>query len=86
MPLQLLDFLLDREPLALEAAPVDSGASDADRVKDWHKWEDMEFAERQQVAAGLREAGETRGGPRPFTKKDRSRFSNSLESLVCQAK
>ena len=40
----------------------------------------------RNLMAGLREAGEIRGGARPFTKKDRSRFSNSLESLVCRAK
>ena len=40
----------------------------------------------RNLMAGLREAGETRGGPRAFTQKDRSRFSNSLESLVCRAK
>ena len=40
----------------------------------------------RHLMAGLREAGETLGGPKPFTKKDRSRFSNSLESLVCRAR
>ena len=40
----------------------------------------------RNLMAGLREAGEIRGGSRPFTKNDRSRFSNSLESIVCRAK
>ena len=38
----------------------------------------------RNLMAGLREAGEFLGGPRSFSKQDRSRFSNSLESVVCR--
>lgn len=34
----------------------------------------------------LRETGEITGGPRPFTKQDRSRFLNALETMVQAAK
>ena len=30
----------------------------------------------------LREAGEIRGGGRPFTKQDRARFLNALDSAI----
>lgn len=34
----------------------------------------------------LRETGEITGGPRPFSKQDRSRFLNALETMVQAAK
>ena len=34
----------------------------------------------------LRENGEVTGGPRPFTKKDRSKFLNSLEAAIQRLK
>lgn len=40
----------------------------------------------RNLMAGLREVGEILGGPRPFTKKDKSCFSNSLERLVRRTK
>ena len=36
----------------------------------------------RDLMAHLRETGEMTGGPRPFAKKDRSRFLNTLETLI----
>ena len=36
----------------------------------------------RDLMAHLRETGEVTGGPRPFAKKDRSRFLNTLETLI----
>ncbi len=40
----------------------------------------------RNLMTGLREAGEITGGPRSFSKQDRSRFSNALEVAVQRAK
>ena len=40
----------------------------------------------RNLMAELRETGVTLGGPRSYSKKDRSRFSNSLEGLVCRTR
>ena len=45
----------------------------------------MALAQRE-LMAGLRESGEITGGPRPFSKTDRSDFLNSLETTVQAAK
>ena len=39
------------------------------------------LADRNLMTA-LREAGEIRGGGRPFTKQDRARFLNALDSAI----
>ncbi len=36
----------------------------------------------RNLMSDLRETGEITGGPAPFTKKDRSRFLNALETMV----
>ncbi len=36
----------------------------------------------RELMAGLRESGEITGGPPPFSKKDRSRFLQALETAV----
>jgi hypothetical protein len=36
----------------------------------------------RDLMTGLREAGQVTGGPRPFTRKDRSRFLQALDGLV----
>jgi uncharacterized protein YaiI (UPF0178 family) len=36
----------------------------------------------RELMQGLRESGEITGGPRPFSKRDRSEFLNSLEVVV----
>lgn len=40
----------------------------------------------RDLMAGLREQGAITGGPRPFDKKDRSRFLDKLETMVRAAK
>ena len=45
----------------------------------------MALANRE-LMQGLRERGEITGGPRPFSKSDRSDFLNSLETTVQAAK
>ena len=45
----------------------------------------MELANRE-LMQGLRESGEITGGPRPFSKSDRSAFLNHLETTVQTAK
>jgi len=40
----------------------------------------------RDLMTGLRETGQITGGPRPFTKQDRSQFLNTLETLVQAAK
>lgn len=40
----------------------------------------------RDLMAGLRETGQITGGPRPFSKQDRSQFLNTLETLVQAAK
>lgn len=40
----------------------------------------------RDLMAGLRETGQITGGPRPFSKQDRSQFLNTLETLVQTAK
>jgi uncharacterized protein len=39
----------------------------------------------RELMAGLREAGEITGGPRPFTPRDRSRFLQRLEEMIQKA-
>jgi uncharacterized protein len=41
----------------------------------------MNLANRE-LMAGLRETGTITGGPRPFSKQDRSRFLSALETMV----
>ena len=41
----------------------------------------MNLANRE-LMAGLRETGEITGGPRPFSKADRSRFLSALETMA----
>jgi uncharacterized protein YaiI (UPF0178 family) len=36
----------------------------------------------RDLMTGLREAGQVTGGPRPFTRQDRSRFLQALDGLV----
>lgn len=36
----------------------------------------------RDLMTGLRETGQITGGPRPFSKQDRSQFLNTLETLV----
>ena len=45
----------------------------------------MALANRE-LMQGLRESGEITGGPRPFSKSDRSEFLNRLETTVQAAK
>jgi uncharacterized protein YaiI (UPF0178 family) len=45
----------------------------------------MALANRE-LMQGLRESGEITGGPRPFSKSDRSQFLNRLETTVQAAK
>ena len=45
----------------------------------------MALANRE-LMQGLRESGEITGGPRPFSKTDRSEFLNRLETTVQMAK
>ena len=45
----------------------------------------MALANRE-ILQGLRESGEITGGPRPFSKSDRSEFLNRLETTVQAAK
>ncbi len=45
----------------------------------------MALANRE-LMQGLRDAGEVTGGPRPFSKADRSNFLNALETAVRAAK
>lgn len=45
----------------------------------------MALANRE-LMQGLRESGEITGGPRPFSKADRSAFLNRLETTVQAAK
>ncbi len=40
----------------------------------------------RELMQGLRETGEITGGPRPFSKSDRSQFLNRLETTVQAAK
>lgn len=40
----------------------------------------------RNLMTGLRETGEIGGGPRPFGKRDRSRFLNALERAVQSCK
>ena len=40
----------------------------------------------RELMQGLRETGEITGGPRPFSKRDRSEFLNALEVTVQSAK
>ena len=40
----------------------------------------------RDLMTGLREIGQITGGPRPFSKQDRSQFLNTLETLVQAAK
>jgi len=40
----------------------------------------------RELMQGLRETGEITGGPRPFSKSDRSEFLNGLETTVQMAK
>ena len=40
----------------------------------------------RDLMAGLRETGTVTGGPRPFSKQDRSHFLNTLETTVQAAK
>lgn len=40
----------------------------------------------RDLMQGLRDAGEVTGGPRPFSKADRSAFLNRLETMVQAAK
>lgn len=40
----------------------------------------------RDLMAGLRETGQITGGPRPFSKQDRSQFLNTLETMVQAAK
>ena len=42
--------------------------------------------ETRELMQGLRETGEITGGPRPFSKRDRSEFLNALEVTVQSAK
>ena len=39
----------------------------------------------RELMQGLRESGEITGGPRPFSKRDRSEFLNALEVVVQSA-
>ncbi len=41
---------------------------------------------KREILQGLRDAGEITGGPRPFSKADRSQFLNRLETTVQAAK
>ena len=45
----------------------------------------MALANRE-LMQGLRESGEITGGPKPFSKSDRSEFLNRLETTVQEAK
>ena len=45
----------------------------------------MALANRELMQS-LRESGEITGGPRPFSKSDRSKFLNRLETTVQQAR
>jgi len=45
----------------------------------------MALANRE-LMQGLRETGEITGGPRPFSKSDRSEFLNAFETMVQAAK
>lgn len=40
----------------------------------------------RELMQGLRESGEITGGPKPFSKSDRSEFLNRLETTVQEAK
>ena len=40
----------------------------------------------RNLMAGLREIGVISDGPKPFSNRARSRFSNSLEGLVCRTR
>jgi len=39
----------------------------------------------REIKASMREAGATTGGPAPMTSRERSRFSNALDSIVQRA-
>ena len=72
-------------PLAARCLEKDALAIKPNGEKFTENGIGMALANRELMAT-LRETGEITGGPRPFSKSDRSEFLNTLETTVQAAK